>query len=628
MRLGTRRYTLEREIALPRRQLWEILGNTNYFNREIGLGPIEFSPVPGDGTELARTVSMRYLGFTVRWREYPFQWVKAEYYSVLRQYDAGPVRSLVGGLEMSDAPTVLPDGSHATHLKAFAEITPANAVGTLLVPFVAQRSLRKTLDYCDRFVTLWQRGQDLALAQSGGRGQVNENQLQGLLKALARQPVERKYVPLLGAYLRDARDDEVAGLRPFQLAKQWDADRDEVLRLCLYATKVGLLNLSWKVMCPNCRVAKVETTSLRQIEDQFHCDLCGVNYSPNFDRYIELRFAVHPTVRQAMDQVYCIGSPTRTPHILVQQQVASGGEATVLYPLATDELRVRVLRANHTVALVQSSDSAAPATPELAYGSDGWTQEQMPAPPPGTPLVMRNRSDQDIVVVIEKVQWDEDAVTAAKVTTMQEFRDMFSSEVLAPGSSVSIENLTLFFSDLRDSTVLYETVGDAPAYSRVRNHFDFMFRIIAEHSGGVVKTIGDAVMAAFYSPEDAVRASLEIQREVQQFNQSLPPGEGIVIKIGLHYGPAIAINSNDRLDYFGRTVNIAARIQGASKGDDIVMSGECFQRPAVREILRDASATVDRFQTNLKGIEGVFDLYRVGFGADLAVSGEAEKLKA
>lgn len=162
---------------------------------------------------------------------------------------------------------------------------------------------------------------------------------------------------------------------------------------------------------------------------------------------------------------------------------------------------------------------------------------------------------------------------------MQEFRDLFSSEVLAPGQQVGIENVTILFSDLRASTTLYETIGDAHAYGQVNRHFDFLTDWIAKNSGSIVKTIGDAVMAVFHRPEQAVKAALDIQRYIENFNASMD--YKIVIKVGIHTGPAIAVNSNERLDYFGRTVNLAARIQNESRGNDIVISEQCFERKGV-----------------------------------------------
>ena len=173
-------------------------------------------------------------------------------------------------------------------------------------------------------------------------------------------------------------------------------------------------------------------------------------------------------------------------------------------------------------------------------------------------------------LVVEDRRWAKDALTADRVATMQVFRDLFSTEVLRPGDEVAIRRVTLLFSDLKGSTALYDRGGRRRAYHLVRAHFAYLAAIVREHDGAIVKTIGDAVMAAFHDAAQALRAAIVMQERVATFNaQNSAP---IVLKLGLHEGPCIAVTLNDRLDYFGQTVNLAARLQGQSKGGDVVLS--------------------------------------------------------
>ena len=85
----------------------------------------------------------------------------------------------------------------------------------------------------------------------------------------------------------------------------------------------------------------------------------------------------------------------------------------------------------------------------------------------------------------------------AVVSSLQDFRDLFSSEMLSLNETFSIENLGFLFTDLKGSTEMYERLGDAQAFALVKEHFYIMERLVRQHSGAVVKTIGDAVMAVF-----------------------------------------------------------------------------------------------------------------------------------
>jgi class 3 adenylate cyclase len=178
---------------------------------------------------------------------------------------------------------------------------------------------------------------------------------------------------------------------------------------------------------------------------------------------------------------------------------------------------------------------------------------------------------------------------------MQAFRDLFAAEALRPGDEVGVGHVTLMFTDLRGSTALYSRIGDARAYQLVREHFAYMAEAVRAQNGGIVKTIGDAVMAAFSDPADAVRAALAVQGNVAAFNRKhdLALEDGLVIKLGLHGGPCIVVTLNERLDYFGSTANLAARLQGESRGGDIVMSQALADDPAVAPLLRGVPSTAE-----------------------------------
>ena len=164
---------------------------------------------------------------------------------------------------------------------------------------------------------------------------------------------------------------------------------------------------------------------------------------------------------------------------------------------------------------------------------------------------------------MERLAWSDQAATAAEVTALQCFRDLFSEEALRPGERISVGSLTILFTDLCGSTRLYKEVGDAPAFGLVMGHFDLLLEAIATEEGAVVKTIGDAVMTVFRRPVGAVRAILRVQQAL-----AIAPGKlgDLQLKAGMHYGPCIAVTLNDKLDYFGSTVNIASRLEHLSEG--------------------------------------------------------------
>jgi class 3 adenylate cyclase len=227
-------------------------------------------------------------------------------------------------------------------------------------------------------------------------------------------------------------------------------------------------------------------------------------------------------------------------------------------------------------------------------------------------LTIRNESHKPLAFVVEDRNWAKDALTGERVIAMPAFRRLAPEQLLRPRDNAEIGWIAIMFTDLKGSTELYDALGDAPAYNLVRDHFSFLSDRVQRHHGFVVKTVGDAVMAAFSRPDHAVRAALAIQDDVASFNSShggnasAPP---IVLKLGLHAGPCIAVTTGHVLDYFGATVNVAARPEHQCRGGEVIVS---------QEVARDAEiayALADRTQIEetamLRGVSAPVRFVRI-----------------
>ena len=171
-----------------------------------------------------------------------------------------------------------------------------------------------------------------------------------------------------------------------------------------------------------------------------------------------------------------------------------------------------------------------------------------------------------------------------------------------------MRRLALLFTDLQGSTALYDRIGDMKAFDLVRLHFGYLRECISRISGALVKTIGDAVMASFVDPLDALRAALDMRAQIARFNADA--GSDLIgLKIGLHAGACLAVTLNDRLDYFGQTVNIAARVQALSGADEIVVTDDVLSLPGAAELVADLE--IERSTVQLKGIAGDVAVHRL-----------------
>lgn len=594
--MKTRSYEFKIELPLSRQIVWELLSDTDHLNRFIGLFPVQFSmPDILEGT-FYRWAEARAFGLIpIKWKEFPFEWEQEKSYAVERQYEAGPIKRFYGGIKINQGS--YSNRTDTTEVTLFADFTPRNSLGLLAIPLMGKRSMKLTVRYLKELAeTASYKESELNFVPiRSNHSKVNDIQLHNRTQALKKFPVDLKIAGFLETHLRNHYDDRVLNMRPYEWADRWGVDRYETLRVFLYATKAGLTELSWHLMCPNCRVSKAATTNLKDLKEQVHCDFCGINYEMNFDQYVEIRFSVHPVIRRAYEQTYCVSGPQVTPHIKRQMLIHPGEEVVFQRPSASDSSlqRIRVLQKNWVY------DPQFKGNKLLITKSGfepGHLAEQLEKE-----IWIKNQLSEDIILVSEELAWSSQLTTAREVTSLQEFRTLFSSEVLSPGTQIKVGYLTFLFSDLKGSTALYEIKGDAEAYSQVRHHFELLTEEILLNKGAVVKTIGDAVMAVFHEPSNGLRAAYDILQTIKTFNQN--NGYSLILKLGLHSGPAIAVNSNDRLDYFGRTVNMAARIQGLSHGEDLVLSQEVMNDPNVKQALEQMDSNTETYQTALKGIK-------------------------
>ncbi len=192
------------------------------------------------------------------------------------------------------------------------------------------------------------------------------------------------------------------------------------------------------------------------------------------------------------------------------------------------------------------------------------------------------------------------------------FREMLGVQTLPPDQSLGVERLVIFFSDLKSSTAMYERLGDERAYQLVRKHFDVIFRAVEAEGGAAVKTIGDGVMGTFFDPQAALRGITAVLRGLDDINrqENLRGEDRLRLKVGIHTGACIVVTLNHRLDYFGTTVNIAARLSDLSAGEEIILS----QRVLANDEIRQWAHSVGELQvmeTALRGVSQPIEAYRM-----------------
>jgi class 3 adenylate cyclase len=572
---------------VSRERLWPWLADTDWINRHAGLPSIASrnEALPDGGTR--RLASFRMGPMRVEWEERPTRWRTPEFYEVERVYTKGPLKRFVNRMALETL------GAERTRVIADYTLEPRNAAFAALLPLLAWQGRAGA----DRAFTL-------AASRAAGAAPPSFD-CAGLFGPLYDRGGNPEAIAALERYFSETDDRELATLRPYEIADRYGVSRKDVLRACLAATRAGLFNLRWGVICTSCRGTPNAFGSLESLRTDLHCPSCNIAYGPQFDRSVEVTFDPKPIGRGVDVPLFCVASPERSAHVLAQTALQPGEQTVIDVELPPGSYDINAIGAGMTPFVVSHEALRVGSLASIEHEHVVFPHEIGAGP---AEIAIENLLDREAIVRIEEGRWPDTIATAAQVTAMQDFRDLFSSEVLAPGLELGIQSIAILFTDLIGSTAMYSSAGDAPAFRIVTDHFDRIRAVFDRCDGAIVKTIGDAVMGVFGSPADCLRAALELDASVRGLAYD---GMPLRLRVGFHFGPCIAMRANDRIDYFGTTVNLAARLESQAGAGEVVLARGIAERPDVAALLQSSGRALSGASVSVKGFAAPVEVVRI-----------------
>ena len=598
------RYRQERHFAKPPAAIWPFVSNSARIVELAGMAPYRFEErVDGQG-KVRRFARGKIGPFPVSFEEDFGEWQENRRFFEVREYRNGPMRRWEFGCELfaeGEGCRLLVTGmAEASGLLGFV----GKRAGIFDTEFgKAMAAIERLIRESDgpALIPGWS-AEDLVEPAARQR-------LDALAAELARDPASHGLVPNLVDFLRHAPMVALRSIRPMALAALWSVPADHAVELFLAAARNGILAMGWDLLCPRCRGAKSRVSRLNELPKGAHCSSCNIDYERNFSRNVELTFHPEPWIRPLPDGELCLLGQGTVRHVKFQAEVAARSAKSFDLSLAPGPYRFRTVEAGAEADGEIGADGAIPTL--VARGSDILLEGASGS----DVLAVRNESDRPLVFVVEDRNWAQDALTGERVIAMPAFRRLCPEQLLRPGDNAEIGWIAIMFTDLQGSTKLYDALGDATAYNLVRDHFAFLSDRVQRNHGFVVKTVGDAVMAAFSRPDDAVRAALAIQDDVASFNSARGGGKSatpIVLKLGLHAGSCVAVTTGEALDYFGSVVNTASRLEHQCRGGEVIISDALLADPEAREALAGRSVAED--SATLRGLNESARFVRVGAG--------------
>jgi class 3 adenylate cyclase len=440
------------------------------------------------------------------------------------------------------------------------------------------------------------------------------------LFAALRQAADPDVVDAIEQLVWHAPDDALCRVNALDFAGRAKLDEERVIAGLLHATRLGLFDLLWNILCPSCGGVIDTNATLKTVtRPEYRCAFCAAGYEPILDEVVEVTFTVNPRLREIaahhpetlplLDyyrQIFWSSGIDLPPHatlakvmeeVTLENVELPPGDKAILslaLPLGLAivfdpvthcaqfiEAKGEITRERQSLAMLLDRSAAPPAMATLRPGPLRLNIENRENTR-ALPGVWIAGPELEQLLCRRKP-----FLTAKRLLTNQTFRDIYHGDTLDVEQRLKITSLTFLFTDLKSSTELYEHVGDLVAYDLVRAHFRVLTEIVGNEAGAVVKTIGDAVMATFPTPNRAVAASLRMREAMRRLNEERKRDDDLLLKIGIHEGPCLAVMLNERQDYFGQTVNIASRVQHLASSQAIYATGAVVGHesdgPAARE---------------------------------------------
>lgn len=301
--------TIELEVTPER--IWPYVAQTDRLNREIGLPEPEFTFYPRalGGTEVMASAKLGVLQF--RYEEHPFEWVKPDYFHVRRVFLAGPLRWVVAGTRIERT-----DGG--CRITAYSDAECA-AWSVPIMRAIFARSLSPLMRAFQRFGEVSRGEPGIVYPRISRQVHVREERLDRAIAELKRAGIAHGLAGALEQMIRNDPDPDVREFRARELAVRLQVrDEARILELCLAATKAGILDLEWRVLCPYCRSNRTVVSHLNEITAEAHCESCAIQFDSTFDENVEVVFSVAEAIREVSRSIFCIGGPQNSPFAVAQ----------------------------------------------------------------------------------------------------------------------------------------------------------------------------------------------------------------------------------------------------------------------------------------------------------------------
>ena len=320
--------------------------------------------------------------------------------------------------------------------------------------------------------------------------------------------------------IESGEDHELNRINVLDFSARTGLDEEKVISGFLHASRLGLFDLSWNVLCPGCGGVLDAHSTLKSLRhDDYQCGLCACGYEASVDEQVEVAFTVSPRTRRIgahdpntlplweyFKQVFWSSGVdldretfgSLTDEVTLDALELPAGEKAQLSLQLPPQFIIVFEPVTHSARFidVQGEPTKERQQLSLIYNNAHAPVETTVMRPGPLRLSLDNQAGVRVLPVVfvaaealhHLIGKRKPFLTAKRMLSNQTFRDVFKADNLNIDQRLKITSLTFLFTDLKGSTALYERVGDLAAFDLVRAHFHALLEIISSEKGAVVKT--------------------------------------------------------------------------------------------------------------------------------------------
>ncbi|WP_255407705.1 protein kinase domain-containing protein [Rhodopirellula sp. MGV] len=580
--------------------VWQYVSNTDRMNHAVELPAVEYSIASGDQGTMRRHCEARVAGLTFSWVEEPFEWIEPNSFSVVRSFSHGPLLSATSTVQLFRR-------GRGTTLLHRLEVLPRNRFGRWLTQCRLGRVAMRSFDRVYRRIdsVLGPNGSDTEVMpdsktiaiedvyESANKiGRKSARRIDEIVSQLAKVGVDPAVLIELSRLVRRGSVQTVGRIRPVQLARKLGFSNEATIQACIHAAHQGLLQHRWEIHCPSCQVPTSHVNKLHDVTTHGRCQVCGCEFHNDLAHRVELVFRAHPRLRQSETQIYCIGGPWHQPRVVTQ---------LLLKPHSSRELSLSLIEGRYQVGSPQLSSSVDLEIvsqcnidrTEIVFGdgSDNLTTLSLKLPDQSLTLV--NRFDRELLIRIERMGKQSELLTAAEVASLSTFRRLFPDEIPATDHATTLSGVAFVVMERCSEGRM---VTEEDGFENTRNFLQIVRDLVSRGKGGCIKTIGETTVSVFHDAADAITVIAKVRKEVQPIDK---------LKIAIHVGPAVMMNINGQIEYFGETFEDAIRMVNGGQPGELLLSQTAIGCEPIEKIMTSQLSRCDRrlFRFNGKGFD-------------------------